>query len=136
MPNRAFRDGEFLGHVGLIPDITERKRAEKSIREAQEFAQSTIDALTAHVCVLNDAGTIIAVNKAWRDFAASNAGVSNGDLARGPTYLTACDRASGPNAGEGAKVAAGIRAVLAGRRKPRLSTRVTHPAKSDGLLPG
>jgi PAS domain S-box-containing protein len=29
-------DGEFLGHVGLSPDITERKQAEESLRSSEE----------------------------------------------------------------------------------------------------
>ena len=61
------RGGVFLGHVGVSADITERRQAEQAIRDSQEFAQSTIDALSSQVCVLNEAGTVIAVNQAWRN---------------------------------------------------------------------
>jgi PAS domain-containing protein len=30
-------DGEFLGHVGLSPDITDRKQAEQALRSSEEM---------------------------------------------------------------------------------------------------
>jgi PAS domain S-box-containing protein len=119
--------GEFLGHVGLSSDITERRRAEQAIRDAQEFAQSTIDALSSHVCVLNEAGIIIAVNKAWREFAAANRR-SDTELLKaespildrfgeGIDYLAVCDRSAGADAALGAEFAVGIRNVLHGENE-------------------
>jgi PAS domain S-box-containing protein len=112
--------GEFLGHVGVSRDITERKLAEKAMRDSQEFAQSTIDALSSHICVLDETGTIIAVNKAWNDFAEANRAADQtrpgpaSSLGIGAGYLAVCDRARGPEAGPAARFAAGIRRVLAG----------------------
>ena len=37
--------------------------------EAEALLRSTLDALSAHIAVLDEAGTIIAVNQAWRAFA-------------------------------------------------------------------
>ena len=119
-------DGEFLGHAGLSPDITERKQSEQAIRDSQEFAQSTIDALSSHICVLNEEGTIIAVNQAWKDFAEANPRVGSDGVrlespdrdcfGEGVNYLAVCDRAAGPDAMEAAESAAGIRDVLHGKR--------------------
>jgi PAS domain S-box-containing protein len=112
--------GEFLGHVGLSPDITERKQAEQAMRDSQEFAQATIDALSSHVCVLNEEGTIIAVNQAWRGFARDNASEDqeevprDGGFGEGANYLAVCDRAAGANAEGAAQFAAGIRGILQG----------------------
>ena len=117
--------GEFLGHVGLSPDVTERKQAEQALQESQQFAQSTIDALSSHVCVLNEAGTVIAVNQAWKNFAAANRRVDSDGVrlestdtecfGEGVNYLAVCERATGPEASEAAEFAAGIRAVLRGQ---------------------
>jgi PAS domain S-box-containing protein len=119
-------DGVFLGHVGLSSDITERKLAEKALQDAREFAQSTIDALYSHVCVLNETGTIIAVNQAWKDFAEANpktdsdgmwSGIPASKCGIGANYLEVCDAAVGPDSVEATAVAAGIRAVLEGGRE-------------------
>ena len=123
--------GAFLGHIGLSSDITERRQAEQSMRDSREFAQSTIDALSSHICVLDEAGTIIAVNRAWRLFAESNGGAGSGRtcFGNGANYLTVCDRATGADAVEANEVAAGIRAVLEGKRE-RYSTE--YPCHSPG----
>jgi PAS domain S-box-containing protein len=114
--------GKMIALVGIACDITERKRADQALRDSQEFAQSTIDALTPHVCVLNEAGTIIAVNRAWRDFGEANRRVDPDEArldpkytaccAEGVNYLAVCERASGPEARLAGEFAAGIRAVL------------------------
>ncbi len=78
------------------------------------LSHAALDALDAHVCILNADGTIIATNAAWKRFAENNAG----DAARtglGSNYLETCDIAQGGNADEAAAVAAGIRAVISGR---------------------
>ena len=117
--------GEFLGHVGLSLDITERKQAEQILRDSRDFAQSTINALSSPVCVLNETGTIIAVNHAWTDFAASNPAMDSDDvmarplsgdrLGEGANYLAVCDQAVGPDSKEAADVATGVRDVLVGK---------------------
>ena len=116
--------GEYLGHVGLSADITERRQAEKAARDSLVFTQAIIDALSSHVCVLNEAGTIVAVNQAWKSFAAANRRADCDEVrpaspqvayfGEGTNYLAACDRAVGAEAGEVAEIAAGIRAVLHG----------------------
>ena len=109
--------GTFLGHVGLTSDITERRHADQALRDSREFAQTTIDALSSHICVLDETGTIIAVNRAWTKFAEDNptAESNHGQpecLGEGTNYLVVCDRA---DAMEAVAVAAGIRAVLHGQ---------------------
>ncbi len=115
---RLSPDGAFLGHTGLSSDITDRRLAEQAIRDSREFAQATIDALSSHTCVLDEEGTIIAVNDAWKNFAESNRGeVSGACLCEGANYLAVCDRSTGPESDEAVHLAAGIRAVLEGTRQ-------------------
>lgn len=84
------------------------------------LAQQLIDALTANIAVLDRHGDIVAVNRAWRQFAASNGG---GD-GMGVNYLDLCaptmDRrvlsklsaaATGPES-DSLRAARGIAAVL------------------------
>ena len=40
-----------------------------TLRESERFAHSAMDALSAPIAILDEAGTIIAVNRAWRSFA-------------------------------------------------------------------
>jgi PAS domain S-box-containing protein len=116
--------GELVAMSAILHDITRRKQGEQTIRDSREFAQSTIDSLSSHVCVLNEAGVIITVNRAWRDFAEANkrAGSeevpaespSRGCFGEGADYLAVCDRSAGPDVPEAAEFAAHIRAVLRG----------------------
>jgi PAS domain S-box-containing protein len=97
-------------------DITARKRAECALRESERFAKSTLDSLSAHIAILDDSGSILAVNQAWRRFWSENDGVSemsSGGV--GANYLAACDQATGDDAETGRAFAAGIRSVLSGQ---------------------
>ncbi len=101
-------EGAVLEWVGIHADITEQRWAEEALAESERFARSTLDALSAHIAILDERGLILATNKAWRQFAAANgAKVSVGV---GANYLEVCDGATGPCGEEAATVAAGIRA--------------------------
>jgi len=65
----------LLGGISL--DITARKKAEEERNYLNDFLQATMDTLSSHLCVIDEIGTIVAVNKAWNDFAAANAPVSD-----------------------------------------------------------
>lgn len=99
--------------AGVAQDITERKHAEEVLKESTRFAQATVDALSAHIAVLDDTGTIIAVNHAWQAFAKAN-GPLMSNVNEGANCLSVCNKASGADSNEAAVVAAGIRAVISG----------------------
>ncbi len=84
---------------------------EEKVREAQLFLQSTFDALTSHIAVIDESGTVLAFNKAWRAFFVSSGGV--GSLCHlGDNYVASCEM--DPALGDAIEVARGIRAVIAG----------------------
>lgn len=82
---------------------------------SKTFWRSAIDSLTAHVAILDADGCVLAVNAAWRRFAANN-GSSDPDACIGLNYLRVCEAASGDDGIEGPQAAAGIRRVIAGER--------------------
>jgi len=111
----VFRDetGQAAGIVGAFVDITERKQAEEKIVELQAFSQATIDALSAHLCVLDEKGVIISINQAWRAFAEANPPTPAGHFL-GANYLSSCDNARGKDSEEAVAMAQGIRSVMDG----------------------
>ncbi|GAK54044.1 multi-sensor hybrid histidine kinase [Candidatus Moduliflexus flocculans] len=105
------RDGTPQAIVTTCEDITDRKQAEAELLASQAFAQATIDALTEHICVIDEQGVILAVNQAWRAFADANSPIA-GQYFLGENYLSVCDASSGQNSEEAAPFAEGLRAVI------------------------
>ncbi len=89
----------------------ELERVNTALSRSQELLQSAIDGLSAHIAILDEQSTIIAVNRAWREFANRN-GLRERDHGIGMNYLAVCDRAQGPGAEQAAQVAQGLRAIL------------------------
>lgn len=111
--------------TALLPaaagELQPRKWAERVLPESEQFLRSALDSLSAHIAVLDERGTILAVNAAWRRFGARHGlGMQvcqECECGAGANYLEVADRATGPEA-EVARVAAqGIRDVLAGRQE-------------------
>ena len=75
-----------------------------------------LDALPANIALLDAQGIIVSVNEAWRSFAASNGFEAPGD-GIGLDYAALCELASGIDSAEAPRVAAGVRAVLAGEAR-------------------
>ena len=86
-----------------------------ALGESERFLTSTLNALSQQLCVLDETGTIIAVNNAWRDFAIANGGRVT-SVSEGANYLAVCDAVTAGRADEGPSFAEGIRAVLSGER--------------------
>ncbi|PKO94432.1 MAG: hypothetical protein CVU16_02845 [Betaproteobacteria bacterium HGW-Betaproteobacteria-10] len=111
-------DGKFLGYIGTSTDITERLLAEDALIAAQAFANGTIDAISAHLCVLDKTGQILAVNQAWCDFYEENhPDAAHLNYCIGNNYLDICDAAPIPVPAESESMAAGIRSVITGERR-------------------
>lgn len=81
--------------------------------ECEHIGNSALDALSAHVAVLNEDGLILLVNTAWRKFAVANAPVRS-NVNEGSNYLSVCDAAEGRDSDGAHEFAQGIRAVARG----------------------
>jgi PAS domain S-box-containing protein len=108
--------GRPSGCVLVLRDITDRRLSEVHQREAERLARVAIDALAAHVCVVDASGTIIAVNRSWRRIARRR-GFSLPDAGIGANYLAICDAAAFDGLAEAGRFASGLRAVLDGTRE-------------------
>ena len=56
--------GDRTGAVGIIRDITERRKAEKEIKETKDFLERIIESSKDGIVVTDEKGTIISVNTA------------------------------------------------------------------------
>ena len=114
---RTFFDesGHPVLMIGVLRDVTARVIAELNLRASQHLNQAILDSLPEHIAVLDKGGTIVAINRAWREFALQN-GVGPGDLQGtiGTNYLEICEAATGDCSEEAIVVCNGIKSVLAG----------------------
>ena len=98
--------------VAEAAERREHLRAEQAVRERDNLLRSVLSSLSAHIAVVDSEGVILAVNRAWQEFAKKNRG---SQLARedvGMNYLDVCRAAAG--APDAARALAGIQAVLWG----------------------
>ncbi len=94
------------------PVSADRSTSERDSSGPQEdFFHSVLDALPQHIAVLDEHGTIVAVNAAWRQFGIDNGMTAEG-CGLGTNYLHLCGTASGKYAEEANAVFSGITAVL------------------------
>jgi diguanylate cyclase (GGDEF)-like protein/PAS domain S-box-containing protein len=111
------RERRPQGVFAAARDITERKAVEKELLASELFAKATLDAASSHICVLDKAGMILAVNQAWRDFYDANSPDPtqlNPSCSVGANYLEICDCASGPGSDEAGLMGDDIRKVIKG----------------------
>jgi diguanylate cyclase (GGDEF)-like protein len=90
-------------------------RERESLRESGQFLQSTLDALSTQIAILDESGRIIAVNAAWgrQDNGNPLVGAACGE---GTNYLDACRSSVGNGVDEATTIATGIGAVFLNAR--------------------
>ncbi len=99
------------GHVFLL------RHAQTHLRKTEAAKQAAIiNALPAHIALLDAQGLIVSVNEGWRRFAGASM-LHNPGWGVGLDYLRICDEASVAEAPAGRAIGAGIRAVLSGEQK-------------------
>jgi two-component system, sensor histidine kinase and response regulator len=110
--------GRIVGTFGISRDITARKRWEGALQASTQLVQAVEDSVLDHLAVLDRHGVIVAVNKAWRDFAGRKGRACVEMLGTGPgtDYLAVCHSVSLAGSPEAAEAASGIADVLDGRQ--------------------
>jgi len=59
-----FKDGKYIGSVGIFVDITERKRVEEALRQSEKRLRTVIEASLDGIIAVNDEGRIVVFNGA------------------------------------------------------------------------
>ena len=103
----ADRDGRTF----LLPSAQEQLRHIEAEKQA-----ALLNALPAHIAMLDHQGIIVSVNSAWGRFAGEDV-LQGSEYGVGVNYLHLCANARGEHSSEARQVAEGIRSVLDGGAK-------------------
>ena len=111
--------GDFLRNHNLLLEqevmartADLRQSTQLQLNEAARQV-AILNALPAHIALLDRKGSIVSVNDAWRNFADAHVLLSPA-YGLGLDYLLVCDEAHGSSAVDARQAAQGIRAVLRG----------------------
>ena len=104
--------GETVLRV-VVTDISARRAREVVELRKAEIQRAILDAIPAHVALLDPEGIILATNERWQRFAKANL-LQGPEFSLGQNYLKVCERATGPCSEEAKGAAGGIRRVLRG----------------------
>ena len=74
------------GALFLSRDVTPLRRAERAAAERTEFADAVLESLPGRTCVIDSEGTVVAVNRRYRDEGPAGAGEGTGP-ALGDDYI-------------------------------------------------
>ena len=112
----ADANGWYTHWIVILRDTTQRKQGEERLKERErelrqlaERQAAIIDALPAHVALLDREGRVLSVSRSWQEFAQSR-----GFRAAAPIGASYLDLAWGDLA---SAIADGLTAVLAGRQQ-------------------
>ena len=97
---------------------------------SQHFAQSSLDALSASIAVLDSNGIILTVNASWRNFADEN-GLIGSDYGIGRSYFESVECLNGDQSREAEPSLQGIRAVMTGQRRRFYMEYPCHSPKAE-----
>jgi signal transduction histidine kinase/CheY-like chemotaxis protein len=98
-----------------LRDIAAASSMEDALRKQEVFTRSTLDGLSAHICVIDARGIIIITNHAWNTFAIENNALE-GMYGVGANYLSVCKAVLEDATAAIEEIVAGIADVLDGSR--------------------
>jgi PAS domain S-box-containing protein len=115
------------GETVLLQEAQARLlRSETEARRLLATQTTILDALQAHIALIDGKGAILFVNEAWRQFAEGNA-LLDSNYCVGQNYIRICEQARGECAGQAHEIADGIRRVL---RKELAQFSLQYPCHS------
>jgi len=83
-------DGQVLHIVTVSRDVTQQRLQQQRLKESERFLHSILNGQTSQIVVLDDEGTMIEANQAWRDEAETNHHSPIVMWGEGINYLLAC----------------------------------------------
>ncbi len=108
-------DGKVEYITAMVQDTSQQKRAEDAVRTSERLAMATMNALSAYICVLDEAGTILMVNDGWKQWAQVHGGLPD-QIGLGQNYFSFWNQMPRGNKEETKRVTAEILRVLTGEQ--------------------
>ena len=99
------------------PVPSDRSSRPSALERECGFTQVLLDSLASTLAVVDETGTIVAVNEAWRRFGRDNGADVATVAGVGLNYLEVCRRATSPETDITSATAAGIERVVAGKEE-------------------
>ncbi|HZX33167.1 MAG TPA: diguanylate cyclase [Rhodocyclaceae bacterium] len=93
----------------------ELETAYERLQGSKQFVKSVLDSVSSQIAVVDETGTVVASNDAWRRFIQEIGCRAGGDAGGGLNYLDMIEAAGESAEADCADLAAGIRAVIDGR---------------------
>ena len=94
-------------------EAEEEARRARGLKENEEFIRGVLNSLPQEIAVLDENGTIVAINHAWEVFAAEN-NAEPSAVAAGINYLDVCRAAASRGDTSSREALSGLEALLAG----------------------
>ncbi|REG82495.1 PAS domain S-box protein [Algoriphagus antarcticus] len=96
----------------IVRDISEKKYAQELLLESEAFNEGVLSSLSSHITVIDKNGNLIAVNKAWDDFAKTNGVASLEGVSTGSNYIEVCQRSMAAGDSIAGQTLEGIQSVF------------------------
>ncbi len=84
-----------IAYLISLRDVTDRKRIEAALRDAEQFKHDILNSIEAHIVVIDNDATIITTNHSWNRFAQQHSDTMRRIANKGGNYVRAYREAFG-----------------------------------------
>lgn len=99
----------------IFANALDKKRSEEALHASENLKARILDSLSSHLAVIGRTGSIVAVNKGWKDYGIENGGFGEEQIGVGANYLDVCRKAAEAGCSEAERARNGILSVLEGK---------------------